>query len=239
MKPKKFTAWSFSRYSEYRLCPLKAKLNHLDKIKEPPNEPMARGQRIHDQARDYLRGVLKKLPDELKLAKKWLDEVKKTAKRKIQGAIVEDDWAFTKDWNRTQWNDWDHCVLRVKLDAAHWEDKTTLVVIDWKTGKLRAELVEEYLEQLELYALAAFMIFPHCQIVKPRLAYTDLGVVHPPEPIVFKRSQVPELQKAWARRVKPMLNDTTFAPRPNDKCRFCFYGQSGKTMKGGPGLCKF
>jgi CRISPR/Cas system-associated exonuclease Cas4 (RecB family) len=240
MRAKQFTSTSFSRYSEYKLCPLKAKLHHLDKIQEPKNAAMQRGADIHDQARDYIKGVLKKLPAELKLVKTYLDELKKLAKKRLLGTIIEEDWAFTSDWTRTQWNDWANCVLRVKLDAAHYEADHILVVTDWKTGKFRAEFHEEYLEQLELYALAAFMIHDHVMEVKPRLVYTDLNVTYPPagKPLVFKRNQVMKLKALWAKRFRPMLNDTTFAPRPNDKCKWCFYGQSGK-IKGGPGLCRF
>jgi PD-(D/E)XK nuclease superfamily len=240
LKQLKFNSWSFSRYSDYKKCPLSAKLKHLDKIQEPKNAAMQRGADIHDQASGYIQGKISKLHPDLKLVKPQLDELKKLFKKKILGAMAEDDWAFTKEWTQTQWNDWAHCVLRVKLDAAHYLDNTTLVVTDWKTGKFRAELHEEYLEQLELYALAALVIIPHLDTVLPRLVYTDQGVTYPPpdKSLAFTRKDVTKLKALWARRTKPMLTDTKFAPRPNDKCRWCFYGQSGKA-KGGPGLCKF
>lgn len=241
-KQTKFTSWSWSRYADYKLCPLKAKLAHLDKIREPKNDAMQRGADLHDQIRDYIRGVLKKLPADLKGVKAELDRFKKLAKQKILGAVVEDGWNFTKDWTQTTWNDWNNCVLRVKVDAGEFLNQgATFILTDWKSGKFRPELNEEYLEQLELYALATFMTLAHVNIVQVRLYYIDVGVVYPPpnEPIVFSRKKdLEKLKKLWAKRTKPMLNDTVFAPRPNDKCRWCFYGQSGK-VKGGPGLCKF
>lgn len=240
MKQLKFTSWSWSRYSDYKLCPLKARLNHLDKIREPKNDAMKRGADMHDWIRDYIRGALKKLPLELKLVKTELDRFKKLVKKRVLGAIVEEDWAFTKDWTQTQWNDWDGCALRVKVDAAEYVTDDVLEVTDWKSGKFREELHAEYLEQLELYALAAFMLLPHVNEVRPRLYYVDLGVIYPAKskPLIFKRRDVKKLQATWAKRTKAMLSDTTFAPRPNDKCRWCWYGQSGK-IKGGPGICKF
>ena len=98
--------------------------------------------------------------------------------------------------------------------------------------------VSEYLEQLELYALAALVLHPHIKEAKPRLVYTDLGIVEPKEPLVYTQADVPRLKKLWAQRTKPMMTDKKFAPRPNDKCRWCYFGQSGKA-KGGPGLCKY
>lgn len=236
----KFASWSWSRYQDYKLCPLKAKLAHLDKIREPKNDAMARGALIHDQARDYIKGVIRTLPLALAKVKGHMAHYKKEFKKRLLGAIIEDDWAFTAEWTQTQWNDWAGCALRVKLDAAHYEDEETLVVTDWKTGKFHERLNEEYLEQLELYGLAALVLLPHVKRVKPRLVYTDINVVYPPlsQPIVFERSEVPRLKKLWAKRIKPMMNDAIFAPRPNDKCSWCFYGQSGKA-RGGPGLCKY
>ena len=243
MKPQTFKSWSWSRYYDYKQCALKAKLKHLDKIAEPKNEAMARGGLLHDTVRDYIKGVKKSVKEcgFPLVAVTWFNEAKKAFKKKALQPIIEEDWAFTKDWTQTQWNDWNNCVLRVKLDAGLFEEGgDVLKVIDWKTGKFRAEEVDQYVEQLELQALAALVLYPQVREVRPQLNYVDLGVIYPPitTPLKFTQADVPKLKKLWAKRTKAMLSDTTFAPRPNDKCRWCFYGQSGK-IKGGPGLCKF
>lgn len=237
---KQLTSWSFSRYSDYRQCPLKCKLKHLDKIAEPKNSAMERGSQIHTLAEQYITGKLTKLPSELKLFAAEFKRLKAQCKKKISGMVVEDNWAFTKDWDETAWNDWAKCWVRIKLDCADHEDDETLIITDWKTGKFRPELHEEYLEQLELYALAALLLYPHIQRVKPRLVYLDQGTVYPAQnhELVFIRSDILKLKKLWAKRTKAMLNDKLFAPRPNNKCKWCWYGQSGKA-NGGPGLCKF
>ncbi len=237
---KKLTSWSFSRYGDYKKCPLSAKLKHIDKIQEPKGPAMARGIDIHNMAEAYIKGTLKKLPPELALLKDEFNKLKALYKKKALPVIVEDNWAFTKDWTETSWQDWVGCWVRIKLDAAHYSTETRLVVTDWKSGKFRVEQNEDYLEQLELYALAAFLLHEHIEEVEPRLAYTDEGVFYPPadKPIVYTRKDIPRLRKLWDNRVKPMMNDTSFLPKPNDKCRWCFYGQSGK-VKGGPGLCKY
>jgi CRISPR/Cas system-associated exonuclease Cas4 (RecB family) len=239
---KPITAWSFSRYSTYKQCPLKLKLSAIDKINEPPNEPMARGARIHNLAEDFIKGKVPKLAPELKLFDKEFKRLRTMFKKISQSMVVEDNWAFTKDWDETSWDNWTACWVRIKLDCAHHESYTTLVVTDWKTGKFRAEMNEEYVEQLELYALSALLLHEHVEEVRPRLAYTDLGKIYPngtdePE-LVYTRADIPRLKKLWEKRVKPMMNDTIFAPRPNSKCKWCFYGQAGK-VKGGPGICKY
>lgn len=234
------TSWSFSRYSDYKQCPLKFKLKHLDKIKEPPNQAMARGAAIHTLAEQYIKSKIAHLPPELKLFESELKALRKQFKKSINGMVVEDNWSFTKDWQETEWNNWVHCWVRIKLDCAHHESDDILIVTDWKTGKFRTEMNEDYVEQLELYALAALLLHPHLKEVRPRLAYLDQGTVYPEEdePLIFMPKDIDRLKKIWANRTKAMMNDTTFAPKPNDKCRWCFYGQSGKA-NGGPGLCKY
>jgi hypothetical protein len=152
--------------------------------------------------------------------------------------VVEDNWSFTREWTETTWNDWVGCWLRIKLDCAHHEDQTTLTVTDWKTGKFRPEQNEEYVEQLELYALAALLLHDHLEKVKVRLAYTDLGVIYPDSgALEFTRADIDRLKKLWVKRTTPMMNDKTFAPRPNDKCKWCFYRASNK--QAGGGQCKY
>ena len=92
---KQITSWSFSRYSTYKQCPLKLKLSAIDRIREPGNEAMARGEAIHKLAEKYIKGELRALPKELKL---FADEFKKLRaqyKKKTNGMVVEDNWAFT------------------------------------------------------------------------------------------------------------------------------------------------
>lgn len=233
-------SWSFSRYSDWKKCPLFFKLKHLEKIPEPGNAAMARGNTIHGLAEDYLKGKIAKLPVELKLFEEEFKELRKLYKKRTAGMVVEDTWAFTNTWDRTVYNDWVGCYLRIKLDCAHITDGDVMVVRDWKTGKFRDDKNEEYVEQLELYALAALILHPHIKEVRPELDYLDVGVIYPPpdKPLVYKQSDVAALKKTWEKRVARMFNDKRHAPKANSLCKFCWYGQS-KKAEGGPGLCKY
>jgi len=239
MKTKTITSWSYSRYSDYKQCPFKAKLKHVDKLKEPPNEAMARGAQIHNLAEDYLKGKIKTLPKELKAFADEFKKLRKQYKKSINGMVVEDNWAFTKTWDETQWNNWTHCWVRIKLDCAHHEDDITLIITDWKTGKYREDQNDDYLEQLELYALAAFLLHDHIEIVKPRLVYLDVNTIYPPPEVTieFTRKDIPALKKKWEKRVKPMLTDTIFAPKPNRFCNWCHFRKANAANGGGQ--CKF
>lgn len=236
---KQVTSWSFSRYSLYKMCPLKLKLSAIDRIREPSNDAMTRGAEIHTKAEKYIKGEGRILPKELGLFKEEFKKLRGLYNKVPNSIVVEDNWSFTKGWTKTAWDDWVNCWLRVKLDCAHQENGGVMVITDWKTGKFRPELNDEYIEQLELYALAALLLHDHINQVKPRLAYLDLGLIYPgPEiELVFTRKDVPKLKKLWEKRTKAMMNDKQFAPRPNDKCRWCFYRASNKAAGGGQ--CKF
>lgn len=231
-------SWSYSRYSDWRQCPLKAKLKHIDRIKEPGNEAMERGNRIHKDAEAYIKGAAARLAPELALFKDEFKALRALFKKKANPMVVEDNWAFTNTWTETQWDDWTGCWVRIKLDCAHYTTPAEMVVTDWKSGQPKPVKNLEYMEQLELYALSALLMQPHLERVQVRIGWTDVGQMYPEEPQVYTRADLPALKKAWNARVKPMMSDTKFPAKPNNLCRWCFYGQSGKA-KGGPGLCKF
>lgn len=238
-KPISITSWSFSRYNIYKQCPFKAKLLFIDKLKEPGSEAMDRGAEIHTLAEQYIKGKLARLPKELAEFKNEFTKLKKLYTRKVPAMMVEDTWAFTKDWDETTWDDWVGCWVRIKLDCAHEEEEGVLIVTDWKTGKYREELIPDYMEQLELYALGALLMMPHIHSVNVRLAFLDVPKMHPEpdEPLIFTQADLPKLKKLWEKRVKPMLADKKFAPRPNDKCRWCHF-RAGNKANGG-GQCKY
>lgn len=216
---KKITSWSYSRYSLYSKCPAKAKYKFIDKMPDPGGPAMERGNLIHKLAEDYTLGNLKKLPPELAKFKDEFTELKKSK------PIVEQTWAFTKDWLKTRWDDWQNCALRIKTDAS-CVDGTDLYIIDHKTGKK----YDDNKEQLELYAVGGALWFPKVKKIITQLWYLDSGEVVDQE---FDAKDAPKLQKEWDKRVEPMLNDTRFAPKPSHECRWCPFSKS----KGGP--CKF
>ncbi len=262
--PKKLTAWSFSRFKDYDTCALKFKLKHIDKIAEPPNQAMFRGSSIGKMVENYLKGkkdllepaAEKYRPDfknALKLFKKDLEQGKVYAAKKTITTVIEDSWAFTRTWGLTQWNNWNECWLRVKMDYAFIVDGDTLHIVDWKTGKFRPDMNHDYIQQLELYALAGLLMFPHVKVVYPCLKYLDIGRTYPDtahgEPLLkFTRADLPELKEVWEKRIKPMFSDTRFAPKPNRLCQWCHFRASNKvpgptvgsvTQPGGGGQCRF
>jgi hypothetical protein len=247
-KPKQFTSWSFSRYNDHRVCPLKAKLKHLDKIEEPANDAMERGSLIDEAAEKYVKGELAKAPRELDKFKKLFDAMRAAFKKAPKLMVVQEMWTFTKEWGRTVWNDWENAWVRLKVDCAIYEDKgfKRMTIRDWKTGKFRVEKLEEYTQQLELYALGAFMNDSRLEHVDAVLVFLDAGVTYPrPDSeeagrFTFKRKDMPRLKKLWDGRVRAMLLDQSFAARPNNGCQWCHYRKANAAaMPDGKARCKY
>ena len=253
---KRIRAVSYSRYALYNECPLKCWLQHGEKIFDAsPSPAMDRGTGVHYMAAAYTSGkeptVDKrdaarlapympqirqaaggKLPKELATFKKELAKV-----RKLGAAVVEQEWAFDINWNPTTWfamHGPTAAFLRVKVDLHYLTNKDTLLpIIDYKTGKVYKEKASE---QLELYGLAALLMYPAVKLVQAALWYTDAGEAVPLE---VKAEELGKLKKLWITRFKPILNDRRFAARPNANCRWCFYRKSNTENNGtGRVLCE-
>lgn len=237
-KKAQLTSWSFSRYKDWSDCPKKAFYKHVQRMKEPGSPAMERGTQIHKMAEDYAKGIGRTVPKELKLMSDPLKQLRAQYKASRGSVIVEDNWGFRQDWSSCAWDDWNNCYARIKLDFARAEG-TTLHIGDWKTGKFSEYKLPEYMLQQELYALTGLLKFPHAETVIPKLYFSDAGVIYPRDDkpddpdFVFTRADEPKLIKIWAKRIKPMMNDTTFKEKPGDACRFCHY----KKANGGP--CKY
>lgn len=226
-------AWSYSRYADYKQCPLKFRLKYIDKLKEPGSAAMDRGTDIHGIAESYVSIATARkppaMPEELTHVADFAEYLR------ANDAIVEVEWGFKNDWSwigRPGWFGKD-VWFRAKADAHVLYDDNTALLVDWKTGK-KYETNED---QVELFALAAYKRYPNLTEVDTRLWYIDI-----PDPKntgenevqrVYKASEMSAIEKDWSRKVVPMFKDRKFAPTPNQRCRWCHF----RKENGGP--CKY
>lgn len=232
--PQKITAWSYSRYSVYEDCPFKAKCKFVDKLQEPGSSAMDRGSAMHSNAELTITGKMSPKQEDIDKAKAFLPEFKDKILPVFKGDFTtakkgkpqaEQEWAFRSDWSDTSWFAKD-AWCRVKTDLVFWR-KTELIIVDHKTGKRR----EGHKTQLSLYALAGFLKFPKIDHISSELWYLDQGKPHTNES--YERDELPHMIEAWEERTHPMLNDTTFVPKPSHGCTWCHF----RKENGGP--CKF
>jgi hypothetical protein len=217
-KPTTITAWSYSRWEVWARCPFAAKCKFIDKIPEPPNPFMERGNTLHKKAEHYVLGNIRGLPKELKSFGQELKELKRMM------AIPEEDLAVTRAWEPTTFDDWDNVWCRGKADATlDVDDEST--VIDYKSGKIYEE---KHKDQGELMATLKFCHNSKVQFIDVEFWYFDQEDVldwH------YERKDLPALIKKWEKRVIPMMRDKTFKPTPSDDaCLWCNFHHK----KGGP-----
>lgn len=229
---KTIDAWSFSRLTTYEQCPAKAKYQIIDKLPIKPNAAMDRGAKIHRQAENYVKGKLRELPEDLQLFDEEFMQLREMFVKKSEHKVMpEQKWAFTRDWVPTEYFARD-TFLRVVVDCAVLNEKEgRLTVIDYKTGKIR----DGYDQQLRLYAAAGFALYPFVEQVCTELWYIDQGEIKGgPEDDeitgVYVKDEHDDLVKEWDKRIKPMLVDKQFAPKPNNLCKWCDYSKAN----GGP-----
>lgn len=226
------TAWSYSRYADYELCPAKFKYKVLDRLPDPGSPAMQRGNDIHKMAENFV-GVaptarLTKVPPELRNFESEFKQLREMG----DGVMVEQEWGFRNDWTHTGRKGWfgDDVWFRAKADVALVYEDNTGEVIDHKTGRK----YETNVDQVGLMAVAAWRRFPQLTHVTARLWYLDVADPNEKEVIVeFTIPELTALQRDWTKKVVPMFLDKKFAPRPNNKCGWCPYSRA----KGGP--CKF
>lgn len=231
------TAWSYSRYADYELCPARFKYKHIDRLPDPGGPAMVRGSEIHKEGENYLKvGGKGKGPAVPKTYAHFKGEMEQL--RKLE-PMVEQQWGFTADWTPTGWFGRD-TWLRVVCDVAVYYDDDTLDIIDFKTGKKYGTNED----QIELFSMGGFAKFPEVEHVTARLWYLDIpdgpndGDPHADSTAnttirEYTRDGYEAAKKKWAGKIQPMFMDTKFPPRANDKCRWCPYSRA----KGGP--CKF
>lgn len=225
-------SWSFSTWMTYEECPAKLKFKKIDRLPEPSSPALEYGTQMHQLCEDYLRGVKRTIP---KAVSKIADVLKDLKKRK---AIPEAEFTFRQDWSSTHWKDWSGAWVRVKADTVIPpivdSEVPTVEVDDFKTGgekKLKSGDFGDYMMQLELYGLSGLLTYPVAEQAKTSLIFIDHN-----ERITgdtYLRKDVPKLQKKWEARVKRMLNDTTFKPKPGNACRWCHF------RKANDGPCSF
>lgn len=210
------TAWSWSRYADYDRCPLYFAEKYIRKSLPDDTSPaMQRGKDIHEGAKLFLLGQQEGVPREM--LKHPRVEQLLLELRQIPDKQVELQWGFTDAWKATGWFGKD-TWLRVILDVNVLYPDLTADCLDWKTGKRYGHNGE----QMELFALSVMCRFAPVKHVTTRLVYVDASPSQDAEEFEeFPATHKQRLIDKWTKKVRPMFEDKVFAPRPNDKCKFC------------------
>lgn len=215
--------WSYSSLSTYETCALKYKYRK-EKIPTRPNKYLENGIKVHKLGESYLKGTIRKIPEEYAQFK---DPIKELRSEQAQSEV---ELAFTRKWELTGW--WDDPWLRIKIDALIGVEHSlegVATIIDFKTGRPK-----EYPDQERLYKTGVLAAYPEVNKALVQFWYLDHGIVLPKSPVVVSRKNfLAGAQKEFEIRAGRMEKEKKFAPTPGGHCSYCDYSN----RKGGP--CKF
>lgn len=223
-------AWSYSRLADYETCPARFAYKYIIKIPEAENEAFVRGNRVHKLAQDYVEGTI---PEAMPPDLARFGDLFRLMRSDTEGAFIEQQWAFTDRWEVTGWfakppkAAWVRNIIDYGVN--HGDGHATLV--DFKTGKK----YDTNREQVEQFGMSALLRFPDVNTVDTRLWYLDSGDevksgTGKNDLPFITRKELPALKAKWKQRAEPMFADRIFAPRKNQKCRWCPFSQ----YAGGP-----
>lgn len=184
---------------------------------------------VHEAAEAFVKGERDDLIPELE---KFADEFYAMREEYPDGkTLVEDRWAFDRDWNICDDYFGDDVWTRMSLDWFRWTSPSSADFIDYKTGRDRPI---PHAQQRMIYAVGCFMRFPELQVVRGTFWYTDIGP---------KKSRWHTYTRPMAMKFLPGINDRaialtdtdTFPAKPNrSNCRYCPWGPSK-----GDGSCEW
>ena len=223
-------AWSISRLLEFEQCPHRSYLKIIAKSPQPEltdDHPMVRGRRVHDEAEAYITGATDDFPSTGKKLKAVIDYCRdKFAEGK---ATAEEQWGFDAEWAPVGW--FDNTVwLRMATDCTVTDSGDAAEIYDWKTGKSFGNEVK-YMQQMQLYAVGAFMRMPELNFIDVRLGFLDDGKIR--EKNFARGPKLNKLITRFTERGNRMTNCVDFRPKPNAaNCCYCPFGP-----KNGTGSC--
>ena len=217
-------SWSFSKLGDFDKCKKYFWLKHEQRIPEPerPLPPGKtehandRGSRIHDSAEHFVDGTGKFIP-ELREFQTEFEHLKYA--HSLGKVSLEGEWGMDENWEITAWKG---AWLRLKLDALVFgDDPHVAVVVDYKTGRKFGNEVK-HAQQLQMYALVAFLRYPELETIHAELWYTDAKEI---TQVTFTRDQALRFKRSFHSRGKAITTTTDWPANPNKySCAYCPYG---------------
>ena len=225
--------WSFSSLKQYEKCPYSQYLKRIQRIATEENtdetHPLVRGNRIHREAEEYVKGEVPDMPRSIKRFTSQFESLQDLYKE--GQVILEEGMGFTSDWEPCGFTDWGSVWHQSKMDAVIKHDETTFTIIDYKTGKSWGNEVP-HSQQGALYGVALMCLFPQAQSITVEFWYLDEGKT---KRRTYNRSQLTAQMANFNKRAVQMTSATEFPPKPNKmNCLYCDYG-----VANGNGKCQY
>ena len=213
----KVVPWSYSAMNTFETCPRQYQAKHV--TKEVPfvqNAAAKWGDDVHKALEENIKSGTP-LPSNMTMYQRFLDAIKVRASQLRGELIAEQPVALTKDLQQVSWftrkTAKNPVWFRLKVDVTIRKQKYA-ELFDWKTGKKKDDP-----DQLHLYALVAFIIYPDVEEVKVGYVWLKDGEITPP--VTYRRDQFADMLDYWTSKYEVLeqawvLDD--FPPRPSGLC---------------------
>ena len=219
--------WSFSKLMMYETCAFRWKLKYIERMPEPPlppDNPMERGNRIHNHNERYIKSEVSTLDgNEARQITKFKPVLDRLQELHACGmATAEEDIFFNVDWELT---DRQSVWLWLKKDFSVVDEANSRTITgDWKSGKSAYKAVE-HVQQLQLYAACDALEYPDFDEHVVELHYVDEGHV---KQATYAHEQALRFVGRFQQRVDRLYADRMFRPNPNKvTCKWCPYSPRG------------
>lgn len=209
-------AWSYSSLSAFETCPHRYYLTKVTKqVKEPQTAAMSDGNAAHKAMELCLKGQ-QALPEKYAKFAPLVERVRATP-AKIE---TERKFALNEAYKETTYFAKD-VWLRGVFDVAVVGTKSA-ALLDWKTGKVKNDV-----DQLRLFAAAAFKLYPFVEKVSTGYVWLNHGTVHTEK---FERDESPGIWQDFGgrvRRIEIAAEKNQWPKQPSGLCRsWCPVGNS-------------
>lgn len=214
----KFAPYSFSRISTYNTCPKKFDYQYNQKIKVPfvYSEALIKGGCVHHILENHPNVSTHKHQAKYQhIADKFLETdlgqhiFSYEHKREI-------DIGLTKDLELCDYKD-KTAMFRGSVDCMAF-DGTTMMLIDYKTGKLRDEKYTNY-DQLSWYAIYFFIRYPKLENINISYVYVEHENQFKHKD--YTRDDLETLTKTLTDNINKIEQDENFEHNIGPLCNYC------------------
>ncbi len=211
-----FRPYSYSKLSLHKQCGKKFKFKYIDKL--PPiikdDEPLKKGSAVHKMLEKYPETLYQKNKDYVDIFNKFLGTRYKCL---LDLPAVKEEQSIGLD------DDLEPCKYSKKALFRGFIDyfaviKNTIVIVDWKTGKLRDPRYQDY-NQLLFYAIYMFKKFTEINKIKIMYIYVEHSADNS---IILERKYLENYINELRSEIKDIEN-SKFIKNKSKLCDWCDY----------------
>lgn len=228
----KFSPYSYSKIDTFMQCPNKFKLNYIDKISVfNTNKALEKGTRVHEIIEFFEPTSYWKLgkfeyslleeSEQLLVEQIGIDFCNSELGKKylMHSGALGHELKIGLDTRLQICNYFDDkAMLRGKIDFAI-KDGNKLIVVDWKTGKVKEQAYMSN-DQVLLYAIWAFNMFPDVIEVQADYVYVEHNDFYS---FNFKRDDYKNFTRNYASKIKAIETEEMFNKKTGPLCAYCDY----------------